>query len=88
MRIELLTLYYSCDGCFQNLSINCWYVGKYPLTYTVQECAEVYCELVGWKLLHLYKESGPGRYSIRVEVPVDENADHTVCHNYYDTTEV
>ena len=70
MRIELLPCFYSTDGCFKLFSINCWYVGQYPLTYTVQECAEVWCEKVGWKLIHLYKESlDVAAYSMRVEIP-------------------
>lgn len=87
MKIKLIPVYYSCDGCFRTISVNCWYVGKYPLSYTVRECVEVYCELVGWKLLHLYKEDGDMEtYSMRVEMPFGENASHTVYNNYYDST--
>lgn len=84
MKIKLIPIYYSCDGCFRRLSIKSWCGGKYPLTYTVLECAEVYCELVGWKLLNLYKIYGDAEtYSIRVEMPDDENVNRTILDNYY-----
>lgn len=84
MKIILIPCFYSIKGSVANFSINCWYVGKYLLSYTVQECAEIYCELVGWKLLHLYKEDGVGNYSMWIEMPDDEDVVDTI----YDGTDL
>lgn len=89
MKIELLPCFYLITGHMACFSINCWYVGKYPLSYTAWECAEVYCELVGWKFLNLYKVYGDVEtYSMRVEMPSDEVAERTIFDNYYDAADL
>ena len=89
MRIEIIIVYYVLTDYVRRFSINHWWVGKFPITYTAQECAEVYCELVGWKLLHLCKEGGDIEgYTISVEMPDDEDLTRTITHNYYDVAEL
>lgn len=84
MRIELL----SCNCGLVNsqvcLSIHYWVVGKFPLSYTIQECIEVYCDLIGWKLLTLTKEGHRVSYSLSVEVGEHEDINQTILENHYD----
>lgn len=36
------------------LYIERYTVGEYPITYTLQECLEEFCESVDWRLLRCY----------------------------------
>lgn len=86
MRIELLPITGWYDGFDLRLSISAWYVGVFPLTFTVQECVETYCDFVGWKFILLqneYQYAEVKTYSMRFEVPVGENSTHTTRNMYY-----
>lgn len=46
-------LRYICEtiGDEVRLTIRCYFIGLYPLSYTTQECLEEFCEKVGWHFI-------------------------------------
>lgn len=61
-----------------NLHIEHWLVGKYPISFTTQECLEEFCEFVGWQFLEHYENRIGLRnyelpyYEFRFKLPRDE----------------
>lgn len=87
MKIELIRCACLIMDHMAYFSINYLYVSKYPLSYTVQECAEVWCELVGWKLLNLYRVYGGVEiYILRVEVRDHKDVNWINLESYYNFT--
>lgn len=83
MRIEIFPVHHSHDGSYTRFSINCWYVGVFPLTFTLQDCAEAFCDLVGWEFVSIYEEVFTGCFSMRVEIPAnDPSSTETIQYNY------
>ena len=61
------------------VSISDWQVMHCPLTYTVDECVEAWCELVGWKLKWIRHTNIPSPMGVSsgrfyFELPDDQDA--------------
>lgn len=71
------------DDTRLSLRMESWHTKMFPMTYTVQECLEVWCEEVGWR----YTRHG-GRLSISereyymviVEMPMYECSTDTIIN--------
>lgn len=78
MRVVVLGGYYDAGSNLCSFfGINGHFIGKFPLTYTVLECVETWCESVGWKLRYLYKKDG-GLYTVSFEVGEHEDIYQTI----------
>ena len=82
MKIELLPCVCVTEDSEIHLNILYCVVGAFPITYTVQECLEVWCEKVGWTLLKCF-ECSRNSYSISIKLLAYENIAFTVANNYY-----
>ena len=52
--MRTVTVEYCCVICPSgrvSLRLEGWHVEYYPLTFTVQECLEDWCETVGWRYI-------------------------------------
>lgn len=64
-----------------SLRMDAWHVKMFPLTYTVQECLEEWCEEVGWRYIsHTGGLSNRQRcfWNVRVEMRMYENEISTI----------
>lgn len=47
---DIIKLYVGSDEC------------HYPMTFTVEECIEEYCEMRGWDFVRILEDRGDGRF--------------------------
>lgn len=78
--MRLAKLEYACvprrNESLLSLRLEAWHVKTFPLTYTVQECLEDWCHIVGWRYIsHRGRMSKGFRnreyYKATVELPDD-----------------
>lgn len=53
MRIEAIGYACKVRGSEIILDLEYWAAGKYPLSFTPQECIEEFCDSVGWEFLKI-----------------------------------
>ena len=75
---------FPCKGFHICLRMEAWDVKLFPMTYTVAECLEEWCESVGWRYIsHEGKLSVSERvfYRATIEMPVGKDCLITI-RNY------
>lgn len=81
------SLEYCCVSCPANidrvsLRLEAWHIKMFPMTFTVQECLEDWCEEVGWRYIsHRGGMSGTVRrmfYIATVELPMYDGITQTI----------
>ena len=79
MRIVHLTGYHDPGSTVRSFfGISGRFIGEFPLTFTVLECAEAWCDFVGWDLKYFVKNDDTF-YTLIVGVGMYENIDCTIA---------